>query len=195
MVISVACIFIASIAFLFTQNACAIEIALETTKIPEGNFSILLYKPQRTELPIRENDSGITNVSYTYQSYFQPLDVSYVAGYTDWTASKQYEIKKYGSPVMGVIDDFNTAIEGVIYITQKMLGVKVRLISRHNIKYESHLGIDANFEFIVYGNSYYIRYRNYKIGYKEYFLQVVYPSQYERYANPEAYLNSFKLLR
>ena len=76
----------------------ATEIALEPTKIPEGNFSILLYKPVRSELPLRDEFAGFTIVEYSYQSYFPAFDVSYSAGFTDWTPSKEFEINKYGFP-------------------------------------------------------------------------------------------------
>lgn len=182
------------LAFLHGASVYATEIALEPTRIPEGKFSILLYKPKRTELPLRERESGITVVTYSYQSYFSAFDVSYVAGFTDWTASKQYETKKYGSPLMPTSFDLDTSIKGVKVMTEQSLRVPVRLLSSHEMTYESYPGRDAEFEFSASGTRYIIRFRTYMIGYKEYWHQVVYPSQYEHYVRPQAFLNSFKLL-
>lgn len=181
------------VACLYGAAACATEIALEPTKIPEGNFSILLYKPQRTELPLRERDSGITVVTYSYQSYFAAFDVSYVAGFTDWTASKQYEIKKYGKPLMSPSFGLDTSVQGIKVMTEQRLRLPVRLMASREKTYKSNPGRDAEYEFFVSGSRYIIRYRTYMVGYKEYWHQVVYPSQYERYARPQAFLDSFRV--
>ncbi|MDR1662321.1 MAG: hypothetical protein LBR95_07855 [Azoarcus sp.] len=181
------------VACLYGTDVCATEIALEPTKIPEGNFSILLYKPQRTELPLRERDSGVTVVTYSYQSYFAAFDVSYVAGFTDWTVSKQYEIKKYGKPLMPPSFDLDTSVQGVKVMTGQRLQLPVRLVDSREKKYKSNPGRDAEYEFFSSGTRYIIRYRTYMVGYKEYWHQVVYPSQYERYARPQAFLDSFSV--
>ncbi len=175
------------------QFVRATEIALEPTRIPEGNFSILLYKPQRSELPIREKSSGITIITYSYQSYFSAFDVSYAAGFTDWTASKKNEIMKYGVPLMPVAEDLDTSVQGVKVMTEKRLQLPVRLLAIREKTYETHPGREAKFEFFASGSRYIIRYRTYMVGYKEYWHQVVYPLQYKRYARPQGFLDSFRV--
>lgn len=171
----------------------ATEIALEPTKIPEGNFSILLYKPVRSELPLRDESAGFTITTFSYQSYFPAFDVSYSAGFTDWTPSKEFEIKKYGFPLSPISEDLDTSIQGVKVMTEKRLQMNVNLLESREKKYENHLGRDAKFEFFSSGLRYIIRYRTYMIGYKEYWHQVVYPQQYERYVRPQTFLDSFKI--
>jgi hypothetical protein len=172
---------------------CATEIALEPTKIPEGNFSILLYKPVRSELPLRNKSAGFTIITYSYQSYFPAFDVSYAAGFTDWTPSKEFEIKKYGYPLTPISEDLETSVQGVKAMTEKRLQMDVNLLESREKKYETHFGREAKFEFLSSGLRYIIKYRTYMIGYKEYWHQVVYPQQYERYVCPQTFLDSFKV--
>lgn len=171
----------------------ATEIALEPNRIPEGNFSILLYKPIRSELPLKDESAGFTIVEYSYQTYFKAFDVSYSAGFTDWTPSKQFEIKKYGAPLSPISEDLKTSVQGVKAMTEKRLQMRLNLLDSHEIKYETHLGREAKFELFSSGLRYIIRFRTYMIGYKEYWHQVIYPQQYERYARPQTFLDSFKV--
>lgn len=185
-----------ALVILFVVNAASVsatEIALEQTNIPEGNFSILLYKPVRTELPLRDESAGFSITTYSYQSYFQAFDVSYSAGFTDWTASKEFEKNKYGFTLSDTSEDLETSIQGVKHLTEKRLQVNVNLIEKTEIKYKNHLGREAIFEFKHSGLQYIIRWRTYMIGYKEYWQQVVYPQQYERYVQPKKFLDSFKV--
>lgn len=174
------------------RSASATEIALEPTWIPEGNFSILLHKPVRSELPLRDK-SAVTIIAYSYQSYFSAFDVSYAAGFTDWTPSKEFYIKKKGYPLTSISEDLDISVRGMKVMTEKRLQMDVNLLESREKKYENHLGREAKFEFFSSGSRYIIRYRTYMIGYKEYWQQVVYPQQYEGYVRPQTFLDSFKL--
>jgi hypothetical protein len=175
------------------QFVYATEIAIEPTRISEGNFSILLYKPVRSEIPLRDKSAGYTIITYSYQSYFPAFDVSYAAGFTDWTPLKEFEIKKYGHPLTPISEDLDTSVQGVKVMTEKRLQMNVNLLESREKKYETHLGREAKFEFFSSGSRYIIRYRTYMIGYKEYWHQVVYPQQNERYVRPQAFLDSFSI--
>jgi len=183
----------ATLLMVNASSVSATEIALEQTKIPEGNFSILLYKPVRSELPLRDESAGFIITTYSYQSYFPSFDVSYSAGFTDWTTSKEFEKNKYGFTLSDISEDLDTSTQGVKYLTEKRLQVNVNLKEKTEIKYENHLGREAKYEFKYSGLQYIIRWRAYMIGYKEYWHQVVYPQQYERYAQPQKFLDSFKI--
>ena len=78
-------------------------------------------------------------------------------------------------------------------MTEKRLQLHVNLLAIREKKYETHLGREAKFEFFTSGLRYIIRYRTYMVGYKEYWHQVVYPQQYERYVRPQTFLDSFKV--
>jgi hypothetical protein len=174
-------------------SAFASELPLEQTHIKEGSFSILMHKPQRTERSLRDESRGITITTYSYQSYIPSFDISYTAGFTDWTVSKNYEIKEYGYPLSSVAGDLDTSVHGVKIMTEKGLRVPVHLLASQEITYKTHPGRDAKFEFVASGLRYIIRYRTYMIGHKEYWHQVVYPFRYQRYASPQAFLDSFKV--
>jgi len=184
-----------AIAFIVVnyRTASATEIYLERTRIPEGNFSILLYKPVRTELPLRDESADFIITTYSYQSYFKEFDVSYTAGFTDWTPSKEYEINKYGSVLSDNEKDLETSIQGIKYMTEKRLQIDVNLIEKNEIRYGSYPGLEAKFDFKSSGLQYIMMWRTYTIGFKEYWQQVVYPQQYERYVQPLKYLDSFKV--
>ena len=114
----------------------ATEIALEQTWIPEGNFSILLYKPVRSELPLKDK-SGVTIIAYTYQSYFPAFDVSYSAAFTDWTVLKEFYIKKRGRPLTSISEDLDIAVRGMKIETEKRLQMDVNLLESREKKYEN----------------------------------------------------------
>lgn len=175
------------------KDVSATEIALEQTRIPEGNFSILLYNPSRSETPLRNEKAGYTITTYSYQSYFKGFDVSYSASYSDWTFAKQYEIGKYGIEFSDINEDLEYTVSTAKYFIEKQLKASVTIVRNNTIKYLNYPGREAVFEFYSDKMKYVMRLRTFRVGYKEYSQQVVYPQQFERYVQPQKFLDSFKV--
>jgi hypothetical protein len=179
--------------FITQQTVYSTEIGLVPTSIPEGNYSILLYKPQRTETPLKNEKLGYTITPITYSSYIKSFDVLYESNFTDWTVSKEYEIKKFGSPLESISSDLETSIDGIQYTYEKRLQVKLKRFYEKDISYGSYQGKEGKFELQLSNMKYYLFSRTFLVGWKEYSFIVLFPKQYERYVNPNKFLNSFKL--
>jgi hypothetical protein len=177
------------------QYVYAVEIALEPTWMPEGNFSVLLYNPQRHELPIREEDSGITLTTYSYRTYFPGVDVSYEADFLDWTESKEYEIKKFGFIVTDSAAAIDSSVLGAKTTLEQQLQVPIHIVYSQEKAYKNYPGREVLFEFNVVGSGtkYRTWYRTCQIGYKEYWQFVTYPVRHEQIVRPKTFLDSFQL--
>jgi hypothetical protein len=172
-------------------DAYATQISLNKYFIPEGNFSVLLFEPQRVVTPLENDLVKITE--YSYQSYFQAFDILYTANYVDWTEMKASQKRKYGITFQGVQEDLNDSVEGLKYIIEKRSGIKITKTHEEDILYKQFPGKSAEFVFQNGNTKYYIKYRVYIINDKEYSLQCIFPSQFKRYSQYENFFNSFDL--
>lgn len=188
-------IIVAILIFFFSNvdSAFSNEINLKPTKISEGNYTILLFEPKRSEFIIPDNYRNVTVTTYNYNSYFQRLDILYESSCTDWYPSREIQ-RKYD----GNTNYFDTLmIESSTGNVQKMLserlGVKAEILSKREIKYGKYIGIECVLGLTISNIPYTYIYRTYMIGSKQYVLSVLYPQKYDRIADPYSFLNSFNL--
>lgn len=167
------------------------QIALEKTYIKEGNFSVLLYHPEKIVTPIENTLYKVTD--YSYMSYFKSFDIAYTVSYSDWRQAKNAILKKHGVAFTTTAEDLKTTVDGMLHTFKVRLGTSVKINWIKDISYKTYPGKEVEYEFISGNDKYSVKFRSYIINDQTYVLYNVFPIKYIELTQYKAFLDSFKL--
>ena len=164
---------------------------LEKTHIKEGDFSVLLFEPEKILSQV-ENNTGKTVNKYSFVSNCFEYNVCFKAIFTDWTQVKADELMQYGKQqsaeeeLKGCLKRFHTNFE-------KLLNQEIKLDYKIPIEYKGYPGNEVRFSFAVEEEKYIATARVYMIDHRSYKLITVFPDKYSKNVSTYKFFNSFAI--